>query len=117
MLRLLSTVAEVKLNSDLARGMCMAELFMTSPNERMSKQDASILFVLRMADMTEPWSESSSLYCSCKTSNKLPESTSAPARFQCCVFYHNIFGEEIFHVRRQEFTWRGHLIPVVQLTR
>lgn len=46
----------------------MAELFMTSPNERMSKQEASILFVLRIADITEPWSESSSLYCSCKLS-------------------------------------------------
>lgn len=50
----------VKLNSDLARGIFIFELFTTSPSERISKHDASILFVLRIADMTEPRSESSS---------------------------------------------------------
>lgn len=52
----------VKLNSDLARGIFIFELFTTSPNERISKQDASMLFVLRICDMTEPRSDSSSKY-------------------------------------------------------
>lgn len=52
----------VKLNSDLARGIFIVELFTTSPNERISKHDASMLFVLRIADMTEPRSDSSSKY-------------------------------------------------------
>lgn len=50
----------VKLNSDLARGMFIFELLTTSPSERMSKHDASILFVLRIADITDPRSDSSS---------------------------------------------------------
>lgn len=52
----------VKLNSDLARGIFMVELLTTSPNERISKHDASIDFVFRIAEMIEPRSESSSRY-------------------------------------------------------
>lgn len=49
---------DVKLNSDLARGMHMA-VVARSPNERISKHEASTLWVLRNADVTEAFSSSS----------------------------------------------------------
>lgn len=53
----------VKLNSDLARGIFILELLTTSPNERISKHDASMLLVFRIADNIELRSDSSSRYC------------------------------------------------------
>lgn len=106
----------VKLNSDLARGIFIPELLTTSPNERISKHDASMLFVFRMADSIELRSDSSSKYCPFVGVFKNYEIL-IPGWWKFHTFSYLVaLCEHIVNIGRQKFSWSWNFIPAFNMT-